>query len=293
MNRTLRAQVSTRLVLATLAGTAGQLVAPAGAVAAELREDAKTLSKRAATAFKLAHFQEALDLYTQAYEAFPAPAFLFNLGQCHKNLGHSERALFFFQGYLRDKPDASNRRAVEVLIAESNTALEAQRAAEAVALAEQQRLEELRAEKQAAEARAAAEQARRAVAGPSPLPPPVAPPELHRRPVWMIVGAAGAGAGLVLLGTGIYFGLHANADASQISQLSATGGIWNAHAQSVYDDGQSSARAATGLLVAGSILVVSGAALGLLGLAKHADPPVTAALVPQTGGSAVVVAGRF
>jgi len=38
----------------------------------------------------------ALVDYQAAYDAEPLPAFLFNIGQCHKNLAHYEKAIFFF-----------------------------------------------------------------------------------------------------------------------------------------------------------------------------------------------------
>lgn len=285
---------SMRLVLLVTCGAAMPvMMTSAPAAASDPRDDAKAISKRAATEFKLAHFQAALDLYTQAYERFPAPALLFNLGQCNKNLGHYERALFFFQGYLRDKPDAPNRHAVETLMAESTKQLADERAAETAVQAEHRRLEELAAEKSAADARAAEERARPVVALPLPSEPPP-PPAEHRRPAWMIAGAATAGVGLALLGTGLYFGLRASSDASQLSQLGASGGTWSAHDQSTYTSGQSAAHAATGLYVAGAVVFAGGATVALLGFQKHREGgSLTAGVVPVPGGSSMFVAGRF
>jgi tetratricopeptide (TPR) repeat protein len=269
-----------RLFIAALAPTLVLWSLPA--VAADAREEAKALSKRAGTAFKLAQFPEALDLYSRAYERFPAPEFLFNLGQCHKNLGHHERALFFFQGYLRDKPDAPNRAAVETLMAESARELAAARAKESAEEAEHRRLEEAEVERLAAEARAAEQ--RRLAMVPVTLPPP--PPPMHGRPRLTTAGAATAGVGGVLLGMGIYFGARASSDQSQLSQLSTSGGTWSSHDQSTYSDGQTSARVATGMYIAGAALVA--------GLQKHSDAPVvTAGVAPMAGGSSVFVAGRF
>jgi tetratricopeptide (TPR) repeat protein len=73
--------------------------------------------------FDLARFEEALASFGKAYEALPLPAFLFNIGQCHRALGDHARAIHFFRGYLRGTPDATNREAVEKLIAESEAAL--------------------------------------------------------------------------------------------------------------------------------------------------------------------------
>jgi tetratricopeptide (TPR) repeat protein len=278
------------LVLVVGATALPVLTTATPAIAADPRDDAKALSKRAATAFAVAHFQEALDLYTQAYERFPVPALLFNLGQCNKNLGHFERALFFFQEYLRDKPDAANRPAVETLIAGAKKQLADARASETAEQAEHRKIEELEAEKLAAEAHEA-EQIRGATAPTAEAAPPA---PMHRRPVWMITGAATAGGGVILLGAGMYFGLKANSDASQLTQLSTSGGAWSTRYQSTYTEGQSAAHTATGLYVAGAILVAGGATLAVLGLQKHSDSgSVTAGIAPMPGGSSVFVAGRF
>src|SRR6185503_12674691 len=62
----------------------------------------------------------------RAYELYPAPAFLFNIGQCHKNLKNYERAIFFFEGYLREEKNPDKRALAEALLAESKAGLEKQ-----------------------------------------------------------------------------------------------------------------------------------------------------------------------
>jgi len=73
--------------------------------------------------YRLARFTEALGEYTKAYELYPVPALLFNIGQCHRNLKDYAKAIFFFEGYLRDAPAAPNRKLVEDLIRESQAGL--------------------------------------------------------------------------------------------------------------------------------------------------------------------------
>jgi tetratricopeptide (TPR) repeat protein len=87
------------------------------------REEARRHSQQAEIQYNLGRFDEALAEYSRAYELFPHPAFLFNIGQCHRELGRCERALFFFDGYLREQPDASNRELVEELIGECRETL--------------------------------------------------------------------------------------------------------------------------------------------------------------------------
>ncbi len=68
--------------------------------------------------FALGRFDDALIEYEKAFEARPLPAFLFNIGQCHRNLGNVDQAIFSYRKYLREQPDADNREAVERLIEE-------------------------------------------------------------------------------------------------------------------------------------------------------------------------------
>src|SRR5689334_18091434 len=80
--------------------------------------------KKGEKLFALGRFEDALAEYQKAFEEYPLPEFLFNIGQCHRNLGDYDEAIFSFRKYLRLKPDAENREATEELIAE----LEAEKA---------------------------------------------------------------------------------------------------------------------------------------------------------------------
>jgi tetratricopeptide (TPR) repeat protein len=82
--------------------------------------------KRAEAAFNLGKFEEALASYQAAYEAKALPGFLFNIAQCHRNLGNHERALFFYRRYLALDPQTPNRAVVEELIAETERRRDAQ-----------------------------------------------------------------------------------------------------------------------------------------------------------------------
>jgi len=95
------------------------LLAGAGAARAENGQaSARAHFRRAEKAFSLGKFQQALDQYAAAYDLRPLPGLLFNMGQCHKNLGNSERAIFFYERYLEVAQDDSRREMVESLIAE-------------------------------------------------------------------------------------------------------------------------------------------------------------------------------
>ena len=68
--------------------------------------------------FALGKFDEALDEYQKAFDAKPIPDFLFNIGQCYRNLGDYDQAIFSFKKFLKLEPDAPNKEAVDKLIEE-------------------------------------------------------------------------------------------------------------------------------------------------------------------------------
>jgi tetratricopeptide (TPR) repeat protein len=80
--------------------------------------EAERLVKQSIVEYNVGDFDAALADVTKAYKLRPAPALLFNIGQCHRALHNWEKAAFFYRGYLREKPDATNREKVEALIEE-------------------------------------------------------------------------------------------------------------------------------------------------------------------------------
>jgi tetratricopeptide (TPR) repeat protein len=78
--------------------------------------------------FDLSEFDEALVEFKEAYRNKPDPVFLYNIGQCHRKLGHIDEAINFYQSYLRRAPDAKNREEVERRIAELQSLREAKSA---------------------------------------------------------------------------------------------------------------------------------------------------------------------
>ncbi len=109
------------------------LFAPEPALAADGVEDrAQALYAEGETAYAGGNFESALASFNAAYELIPVPGLLFNIGQCHRKLGHHEEAAEFFKRYLVEETDEiGNRAEVKELAAEESKLAEEARAAAA------------------------------------------------------------------------------------------------------------------------------------------------------------------
>ncbi len=285
-----------RLLALLLLASAGTYPASAFAAPPPSLAEAKQLTSKASIEYDVGHFDQALELYTRAYELYPKPALLFDIGQCHRLLGHHERAVFFFQGYLRGQPDAPNRALVEQLIAES------QRQLQAAAAAPSPTASGAPPGNAAAPAPATGDAA---AAAASPAAPSSAVPAAATTsdvtpssgPAWTplrIAGVATAGVGVALLVAGIVEGAQASSLSSQVAQVSSSHGAWTPQAQSNYDAGKSAATAANVLFVTGAIALAGGAAATwLLWPRARSAGPVTASVVPLPGGASGTLVARF
>ncbi len=236
--------------------------ARAGVAHGDAFEDAKRFAKQAAVHYQLGRFTEASEAYTHSYELAPLPGLLFNLGQCQLALKSFDRALFFFEGYLREKPDAPNAALVRDLIAEA--------------------LKE-RAEQQAKAAEA--ETARLAAlhhVEPPPPPPPVPSRDKRRVPA-VALGAAS----MAFLGASLYLGLRSNMF-NDYERLTGNGSV--AHEQFDKDRvNYSIAAGATGGVALGA--AIASGVLGYLGW--RAPQRATLTVAPTTQGGAATLSGSF
>ncbi|MBI3181729.1 MAG: tetratricopeptide repeat protein [Myxococcales bacterium] len=96
------------------------LLFSAGAVAGGGVEGrARGKFEEANKAYDLGQFEEALKLYSDAYRVKALPGFLFNIGQCHRQLKQYDRAAFFYRRYLDvSTTRPANAATVEELIRE-------------------------------------------------------------------------------------------------------------------------------------------------------------------------------
>jgi hypothetical protein len=88
------------------------LIAQAGAdtAGADARAKAQTLLKEGARLYEQGALVPALEKFNQAYEEFPSPKLLFNIGQASRDLGHAVEAMDAFERFLAEATDAPDDR---------------------------------------------------------------------------------------------------------------------------------------------------------------------------------------
>jgi tetratricopeptide (TPR) repeat protein len=68
--------------------------------------------------YEVGEYRQALDEFKAAHLAKPDPAFLYNIAQCHRQLGDLDLAATMYRRYLVASPNAKNRTEVEKRVAE-------------------------------------------------------------------------------------------------------------------------------------------------------------------------------
>ena len=99
------------------------VLAPGSAAGAELTEEAKAQAREKFNAGNAAYeqgdYRQALEAFEAAYQLVPLPGFLFNVAQCHRQLGSFTRAASSYRRFLAlSEKEPSNAAMVRELIAE-------------------------------------------------------------------------------------------------------------------------------------------------------------------------------
>lgn len=153
-------------------------------------QKARVLFADGQKAYDVGEFERALSLYSEAYKLKTLPGFLFNIAQCHRQLGNFERASFFFGRFIdNSKPAAANVELARELMTDM----------------ERRQAEKADAEKKAADEKARAEAEAKAKSD-APIAPPLTPvevvslppppPAVEPEPVtkkawfWVVIGGA-------------------------------------------------------------------------------------------------------
>lgn len=157
-------------------------------VRADDRDEALALFEQSDRAYKAGEFEKAAELLRAAYDLYPEPLLLYNLGRAQEGFGDVAGAVESYERYLEAADDIKDRGAIERRI----DTLKAQ-------LAKQERDAKRLAEEQ--ERRRREEEERRR----NPPRPIDRRPPLQKYGPWIAMGSGGA---IVL--TGAYFGIRAS-----------------------------------------------------------------------------------
>src|SRR5438093_1355717 len=84
--------------------------------AADTKARARVLFDRGMAHYNLGEYDAAADDFKQAYQLTRAPGLLFNLAQASRLAHRNEDALHFYRSYLRERPNAVNKRDVQAFI---------------------------------------------------------------------------------------------------------------------------------------------------------------------------------
>src|SRR5262245_14690757 len=83
---------------------------------------ARVLYEKGRAYFQIGEYQKALEAFKAAHVEKADPAFLYNIAECHRQLGDSANALAFYQRFLRLAPDSPLRAEAQARIAELEAA---------------------------------------------------------------------------------------------------------------------------------------------------------------------------
>jgi tetratricopeptide (TPR) repeat protein len=98
-------------------------LASADPLPSDVRSKVKELFETGTTHYNLSEYTPALEDFKEAYRLVRDPVFLFNIAQCHRQLGQFAEASRLYRAYRRENPDASNREEVDRLIAQMDAAV--------------------------------------------------------------------------------------------------------------------------------------------------------------------------
>ncbi len=113
----------------------GSSIRAAGDSAKDSVGAARAHFKQGRTHYQLGEYREALKEFKDAYLLKQDASFLYNIAQCHRQLGELSDAVKLYSSYLREAPDAPNRAEVERQIRDLKTAIEQKRQQEEQAAA--------------------------------------------------------------------------------------------------------------------------------------------------------------
>lgn len=248
------------------------------------KAEAKALYEKGLSHYNLGEFDQAIEAFRKSYALTNAPGLLFNIAQAFRLKKDYEQAVYFYQTYLRLKPDAPNRADVEARIKEMEEAIEEQK-------------------KQATKPPVGTMSPEGGTTTTTTTTTTTAAPtgtttttdtgeaDGAKAQTLITAGYVTGGAGAALLITGAIFGSMAKSAEKDLEKLGSDQGTWTQEQQDKYDAGKRNNTIAIVSFVAGGAALATGATLFIMGQMKKSKTSV--AVVPTTQGATFAVGWSF
>ena len=167
-------------------------------------EAARAYTKKGLSFYELGKYSDALEALELAYQKKPVPALLFNIAQCHRQLGHLEQAARLYKSYLRSEPPEAAARQTHELLTKVEEALA----------------------KHSTAVQSAPQELKDAMAKREPVPDAAlrsAPPAAREHARWPALAAGGVAAGALTFG--VVSALGSRSAANTLTQLHRSGPV--------------------------------------------------------------------
>jgi tetratricopeptide (TPR) repeat protein len=260
------------------------LLALMGPALADKNADTKKRFEDGKTAYRLGDWDTAIEEWRAGYQIKNDAVFLFNLGQAYREKGDFAKAIFFYESYLKEAKEATNREKVASLIVELKDLLEKQRTS-----TRKPPNNPIGPDGHTEENDSDGEQDgddeddgdERVIDEPGP----------RKGGGLKIGGLVTAGVGLAAFATGIVFGLSSQAAADEVEKAVMNGEEWTPELADRDASGRSAATLSTVSFVIGGACLVTGTVLYILG-AKQASKSerhtsIVPVVSPEMTGAAV------
>ena len=258
----------------------GPAVRVARAQAGDAEAQARGHYDRGLVHYNLSEWDDAIQEFKAAYALSKAPGLLFNIAQAYRLKGDRAMAISNYKAYLRLDPTASNRAEVEARIAELEKAV-------------------------------AGDRRREDTSRPPPRPGPSKPAPPSTQPVMRVdakvmrvevnarkgnqtmmrAGLITAGAGVVIVGVGTYFGVKAAQSWGEVERIDTNRLDWGDTEMGYWDDAQDQELTAKILIGVGAVALATGGVLYFFGARATSDAQISA--LPTGGGALVGVTCGF
>jgi tetratricopeptide (TPR) repeat protein len=278
------------IVVALLAlFVASAALTPAARAESRGKQTAEAYYEKGMKAYTLGHFPEAIAEFEKAYELRAEPIFLYNIAQSHRQDNNLQRAIFFYRRYLEAQPDAKNRPEIEQRIRDMETQLSEQKEHASMAMGSGPAPVAFSAPVTPPPAIVAAPPAsvpapQASVPAPQAEPPAPVTKENPGRGL-RIAGITTAAVGVVGVGLGVAFGLHANTLHDE-----AYNPRWDA---AKLDSSKTYRTLEWVSFSVGGAAIVAGGLLYYFGWSAGTESPVALAPMVAPGSGGAVLYGRF